>query len=149
MTEKRCMGKTPRFESPQALQGMIDAYFEACAGELLRDPATGEIVLDKQGQPVLTGQRPPTLSGLSLALGFSCREGLLGYRGKAQYRELLLRARSRLQQYAEEQLFTRGGSPGARYALEHALRPPEAQSVATDYEDILARVRMELPEDEF
>lgn len=152
MKDKTYVGRMPKFESAEALSDRIDAYFEACRGEIMKDPATDGPMLDRQGKPVTTGERPPTLSGLALALGFSCREGLMRYKGRAQYRELLLRARARLEQYAEEQLFSKGLSTGARYALEHALRPLAAQdgasALAPGYEDIMAQVRLQMAEDE-
>lgn len=137
--------REPKFKSLAELQRRIDEYFEACRGEMLRDAASGAPVLDRQGRPVRVDERPPTLSGLALWLGFASKEGLLGYGGKAAYREALLRARARLSQYAEEQLYSRSGSAGARFVLSQGekreKRGPDYEALAPGYGDIMAQVR--------
>ncbi|MBR1558782.1 MAG: hypothetical protein IJ646_00935 [Clostridia bacterium] len=110
-------GGPPRFEDVGDIEARIDAYFEACRGELLTEG--GKVVLDKRGKPVMNGERPPTLTGLALALGFTSRAGMMGYKGKAEYEAAILRGRSRVEQYAEEQLFDKEASAGARFVLEN------------------------------
>ena len=142
------MKQKPNFKNLSELQGMIDAYFDGCKGEMLKDPKTGAPVLDRQGRPVMLDAHPPTLSGLALALGFSSKEGLVNYSGKPPLQEALLRARSRLEQYAEEQLFSRAGSAGARFVLSQGGRPepsgPDYEALAPGYDGIMARVRAKM-----
>lgn len=110
------MGKA-KFESAQALDGRIEAYFDECAGV----------------------KRPPTVHGLALALGFTTARELLNYRGKAAYREAIRRAVTRVGQYAEEKLMSTG--TGARYAL--ALNLPEEREAPEDG-DVMGEVRARL-----
>lgn len=100
-------------KSAKELQNRIDAYFTECAGsQLLRD---GEPVYDKQGKPVIVGDKPPTVTGLALAVGFTSRRELLHYRGKERYQEILLRAVSRCEEYAEMKLYE--SASGVKYQL--------------------------------
>lgn len=46
------------------------------------NPDTGEPFQDKYGLPIIVDAKPPTVSGLALALGFSCRRDLNAYQGK-------------------------------------------------------------------
>lgn len=99
------------------MQEKIDAYFADCEGELLRD-ANGDPVLDKYGNEIYSHQRPPTVTGLALALGFASRKSLLEYQGKQEFVNTITRAKTRCEQYAEERLFDRDGTNGARFSLQ-------------------------------
>ena len=67
------MGMHPRYKTPEEMQKVIDEYFESCEGEILTD-ADGNAVLNKYGMPVRIGEKPPTVTGLALALGFTGRQ---------------------------------------------------------------------------
>ena len=70
------MARKPKYESVEQIEGMIEAYFESCKGEILRDE-DGRIVFNqKDGTPVWVGRKPPTIPGLALALGFSSKQSL-------------------------------------------------------------------------
>ena len=99
------------------MQEKIDAYFADCEGELLRD-ANGDPVLDKYGNEIYSHQRPPTVTGLAWALGFASRKSLLEYQGKQEFVNTITRAKTRCEQYAEERLFDRDGTNGARFSLQ-------------------------------
>lgn len=102
-----------KIKSIRELQRRVDAYFTACEGTpLLRD---GEPVYDKQERPVIVGEKPPTVTGLALAAGFTCRRELLQYRGPVRETEILLRAVSRCEEYAEQRLFD--SASGVKYHL--------------------------------
>lgn len=99
--------------SARDLENRIDAYFTECEGhQLVRD---GKPVYDKQGKPVIVEDKPPTVTGLALAAGFTSRRELLHYRGKARFQEILLRAVSRCEEYAEMKLFE--STNGVKYQL--------------------------------
>ncbi len=117
MTEQgeRRIGK-PSDKAPGELQALADAYFQGCLGKPLYNEE-GEAVLDKQGLPVMVGVHPPTVSGLALALGFTARKELLCYRGKKKYRETVERARLRVEEYWESQLFDKDKRQGAEFEL--------------------------------
>ncbi len=94
----------------------MDAYFQGCRGEPLYNEE-GDPVLDKQGLPIMVDARPPTVSGLALALGFTGRRELLCYRGKKKYRDTVERAKLRVEEYCESQLFDKDRRQGAEFAL--------------------------------
>ena len=110
------MKKKKEARTPEKVGELADAYFDACAGEVVRRE-DGEILLDKNGRETRRGARPPTLSGLALALGFSSKEELTGDLCGEELKRALLRARLRVEQYAEERLFDREGKSGAEFEL--------------------------------
>lgn len=114
-------GRPPKYESKEQIEGLIEDYFKKCEGEILKD-GNDEIVFDKFGRPVMVGVRPPTVTGLALALGFSTRTSLLNYQGKKEFLDTITRAKSMVEAYAEERLFDRDGSNGARFSLVNNFR---------------------------
>ena len=76
-------------------------------------------MFDKNGAPIYAVQEVPlTVSGLAIALGFGSREELLSYRGKSFAENAIRSALLRIENYAEERLFDKGQSSGAKYFLE-------------------------------
>lgn len=110
------MARPLKYKTAEELQKAIDAYFLACEGELLRDD-DGNPVLNKWGAPVMVGQKPPTVTGLALALGFTSRQALLNYQGRKAFVDTVMRAKSRCEAYAEERLYDRDGAMGAKFSL--------------------------------
>lgn len=106
----------PKDKTPEELQTLVDAYFQSCRGSPLYD-GEGNPVLDKQGAPIMVGACPPTVSGLALALGFTGRKELLCRRGKKKYRQTIERAKLRVEEYCESQLFDKDRRQGAEFAL--------------------------------
>lgn len=113
---ERKVGRPPKYTSKEEIEGLIEDYFNSCKGELLKDNE-GEPILNKWGNPVIINQRPPTVTGLALALGFSTRQGLLNYQGKKEFLDTITRAKAMVEQYTEERLFDRDGVNGARFSL--------------------------------
>ena len=109
-------GRKPRYSSAEEMNKKIEAYFTACQGTLLRD-SNGDLIMDKFGRPIVVDAAPPTVTGLALALGFSCRGDLLMYQGKKEFMEIITRAKSRVEAYTESRLFDRDGANGARFSL--------------------------------
>ena len=114
------MGRKPTFTSAEEMQEKIDAYFASCEPELLRD-ATGNPVLNKNGEPVYVGGRPMTIQGLALALGFTSRQSLINYKAKREFVDTVTRARLRVEQYAAERLFDRDAQRGAQFTLAYGF----------------------------
>lgn len=110
-------GGAPRkWKSVKAMQEAIDAYFEACKGE----PFIGDdgcAVRDKSGVPIIINAKPPTVTGLALALGFTTRQGLINYQGRAEFVDTITRAKSRCEEYAESRLYDKDGANGAKFSL--------------------------------
>lgn len=86
------VGRPPKYEHKEEIEGLIEEYFKKCEGEILKDEE-GEVIFDKFGNPVIVGARPPTVTGLALALGFSTRLSLLNYQGKKEFMNTITRAK--------------------------------------------------------
>lgn len=114
-------GRPPVYRTPEEMQKKIDAYFEYCSGELLRD-GEGNPVYDKWGRPVVINAKPPTVTGLALALGFTTRQALLNYQAKSRFVDTVMRAKSRCEEYAESRLYDRDGSRGAIFSLTNNFK---------------------------
>lgn len=110
-------GRPPAYKTPEEMQAVIDKYFEDCNGEYII--IDGEAVTDKHGHPVKTKERPLTITGLALALGFNGRQALLNYEGKPEFMDTVKRAKSKIEQYAEERLYDRDGVNGAKFNLSN------------------------------
>ena len=93
-----------------------DCFFKSSEGKVLTDEH-GNVVTDKHGVPVVVGARPPTVTGLALALGFTGRQALLNYQAKQSFVDTVTRAKSRIEAYTEERLFDREGVQGAKFSL--------------------------------
>lgn len=114
---KRGRGRPPKYESPEVMQSVIDAYFASCQGHYRTDE-TGAFVLDRNGRPILDGAMPITMTGLQYALGFQSRQSLTDYRRRGPFADILSRARLRVEAYCEERLFDRDGYSGAAFVLK-------------------------------
>lgn len=114
-------GRPPKYKTPEAMQEVIDEYFKDCEGKILKD-SQGEPVFDKFRKPVMINHRPPTVTGLALALGFTTRQALLNYQAKPRFVDTVTRAKSRCEDYAETRLFDRDGAMGAKFSLSNNFK---------------------------
>lgn len=121
MATKKAVGRPPKYKSKEEIEEKIDAYFKQCEGEVLKDN-NGNTVFNKFGNPVIINQRPPTVTGLALALGFSTRLSLLNYQGKKEFMNTITRAKTMIEAYAEERLFDRDGTSGAQFSLRNDFK---------------------------
>ena len=108
----------PIFRSAEEINSKIERYFRSCEPVQAVDDECAPM-FDKNGAPVYAVQEVPlTVSGLAIALGFGSREELLSYRGKPFAENAIHSALLRIENYAEERLFDKGQSSGAKYFLE-------------------------------
>lgn len=109
-------GGAPRkWKSVKAMQKAIDAYFEKCEGKpLIID---GKQQRDKYGVPIFINVKPPTITGLALALGFTGRQALLDYQARPEFADTVTRAKARCEEYAEMRLYDKDGANGAKFSL--------------------------------
>lgn len=108
----------PIFKNAEDIKARIERYFRSCEPVQAVDDECAP-VFDKNGAPVYAVQEVPlTVSGLAIALGFGSREELLSYRGKPFAEAAIRSALLRIENYAEERLFDKGQSSGAKYFLE-------------------------------
>jgi hypothetical protein len=109
-------GRPAKYKTAEQMQELIDKYFKSCEGTVLRDDED-EIVYDKFGRPVIIDQKPPTICGLALALGFSSRQTLLNYQDKDEFMDTITRAKLKIEEYAEQRLYDKDGVNGAKFNL--------------------------------
>lgn len=121
MAAGKTVGRPPKYKNKEEIEGKINAYFRECEGEILKDDE-GKPVLNKFGEPVVVNQKPPTVTGLALALGFTSRLDLLRYQGKKEFCNTITRAKSMVEAYAEGRLFDREGSNGAQFSLRNNFK---------------------------
>ena len=119
--EMNKVGRPATYKTVEEMREKIDAYFNYCMGEYVRDE-DGKIETDKNDNPIMTKQIPPTITGLALALGFTGRQSLLNYEDKEEFMDTIKRAKSRIEQYAEERLFDRDGVNGAKFNLSNNFK---------------------------
>ncbi len=116
MSEEKKMGRPLIFKTKEEMQEKIDAYFEECKGRPLVDDE-GNVMTDKNGIPIIVDSKPPTITGLALALGLNSRQALLNYQGRDEFNDTITRAKAKVEQYAEERLFDKDGANGAKFSL--------------------------------
>jgi hypothetical protein len=122
MADKNKGGRPPMFKSADEMQVIIDKYFKDCEGEMLTDKEKDLPICDKYGQPVWIHVKPPTITGLALALGFNSRTTLLNYEDKQEFMNTIMRAKSRVEEYAESRLFDKDGANGAKFSLANNFK---------------------------
>ena len=117
MATKKATGRAPMYASAEEMQAKIEEYFEKCEGEMLLDSDGNPVITDKGIIVYKVPPKPPTVTGLALALGFASRQALLNYQGRAAFNYTVTRAKSQIEQYTEERLFDRDGVNGAKFSL--------------------------------
>ena len=135
MSEEKKVGRPPMYKTKEEIQEKIDAYFEECKGKVHHNP-DGTVATDKYGIPVIVDAKPPTITGLALALGFTSRRALLNYQGKAEFVHTITRAKAKVEQYAEERLFDKDGANGAKFSLANNFEGwKEKKEIEADVND--------------
>lgn len=109
-------GRPPKYKNKEEIEGLIEDYFKKCEGEILKDDE-GNTVYDKYGYPVIINRKPPTVTGLALALGFNSRQALLNYQARKEFNDTITRAKSYIEEYVERRLFDKDGVQGAKFSL--------------------------------
>ena len=146
MSEKRPVGRPPAFTSVEEMQRLIDKYFEDCDGKVLYD-AKGNPVRNKDGKIIRDDRRPYTVTGLALALGFNSRTSLLNYEGKEEFVNTVMRAKARVERYAEERLYDNNGANGAKFSLANNFKGwTEKQQIEADVKNTVT-ISVELVEE--
>ena len=109
------IGAPRKWKSAKAMQKAIDVYFESCKGTPL--VIDGDVATDKYGRPIILDEKPPTVTGLALALGFASRQALINYQDRPEFNDTVTRAKSRCEEYAESRLYDKDGANGAKFSL--------------------------------
>jgi hypothetical protein len=96
--DKRGRGKPLKYGTAEELNTLIDQYFDTCH--------------DAEGKMI----RPYTVTGLAVYLDMT-RQMLLEYEGRPDYQDAIKKAKQRIQQFAEEQLFTNRNTAGVIFNM--------------------------------
>lgn len=100
-------GRPAKFETPEEMQLLIDEYFKECTPEIVI--IDGIAVKDKSGN-VVWKMNYPTITGVSLKLGFESRQSFYDYEKKKEFTYTIKRARLRIENSYEQSLRDRGGA---------------------------------------
>lgn len=113
-------GRPVLYSTVEEMQKKIDDYFKSCWKA--QTDKSGNIVYDTEGNIVYVQYRPYTMAGLADALGMS-RQSLLNYQSKdKKFFDTITRARRKVEVYAEEQLYNRDATNGAKFSLQNNFR---------------------------
>ncbi len=104
MSEKHAGGRPPKFDSVEDLDNLIEGYFLSL---VKYNEETGEEYT-----------KCPTITGLTLHLGFCEKKSLYDYEKKDKFIHSIKRARLMVEQGYEEALLSKG-STGAIFALKN------------------------------
>jgi hypothetical protein len=96
MRGKMAGGRPLKFENVKQMKVKIDAYFKKCKKE----------------------KRPLTICGLAYALDIE-RQTLLNYQEKDEFFDTIIRAKRRIQVFAEESLYKKELFKGAQFSLKN------------------------------
>lgn len=98
-------GRPPIHTDPEHLDNLIEDYFEWIEGEY---EEIENVVTDSEGNTkkekslkCIRKPEPPTVSGLSLHLGFADKSSLYDYKDKESFSHSIKRAISRIEKYHE------------------------------------------------
>lgn len=111
INENAKIGRPALYNSPEEMQEAIDLYFKEEVGI----EHVGE---EKDGKQKII-QKPPTVSGLALYLGFSGRCSMYDYAEREAFSYTIKRAIARIEQYAEKGLLNGTGGVGAIFWLKN------------------------------
>lgn len=120
-TTAKATGRPLTYATPEDMQNAIDAYFDDCKGKLAHD-SEGQPIVTKLGYLYEIPPKPPTVTGLALALGFNSRTSLLNYQDKKEFMNTVTRAKAKVEEYAESRLFDKDGANGAKFSLANNFR---------------------------
>lgn len=100
--EKRQVGRPRIFSSPEEFDARVDNYIKLCRAT------------DGTDNP-----EPITLTGMVLALGFSCKDSFYQYEKYPEFSESVKRARTFIEQAYEKRMIKDGNLAGSIFALKN------------------------------
>ncbi len=127
------------FKDTDELYSRIKSYFKSCEAVPTLDEESCP-VYDKNGAAVYSvPEKPPTVSGLALALGFNSRAELISFSGSKMQRKIIRRALSFIEEYAEAKLFDKGQYSGAKFFLANNFKG-WSDKASSDDEETFAKL---------
>lgn len=127
------MARPRRWTKVSEMQKAIDAYFESCKTEFLRDD-NGYIVTNCKGEPAVLSNKRATVAGLALALGFTTRKSLLDYISRTDdddkpFVNAITRAKLQIEDATAQAAFERDSARGACFLLQNGFGYREEKGV--------------------
>lgn len=116
---KNNFGRPLKFTTPRDLQEAIDTYFNSCLTPALNED--GSCQTDKNGNVIYEQIKPYTITGLAVALDTN-RQTLLTYAERADFSDIIARAKEKCENYAEMSLFDRNKARGAEFVLNTSYK---------------------------
>jgi hypothetical protein len=134
MEKKNKVGRPPLYQDYNKLNKAIDEYFESLFRPVIvfnKKDKTNEVLINpKTNEPYMEQFKPATINGLVRALGFRSRQSLLDYSEKDDnFMDAIMRAKQRVEEYAEERLYDKDGCNGAKFTLINNFGWKERQEV--------------------
>ena len=129
---KNVGGRPAKYSDPEAMQAVIDRYFTDCRrNQIARAQNT---MLDD----TITEDERPTVTGLSLTLGFNGRQSLIDYVTRKvdadRFADTVKRAKARVEQALEQRLYE--SSPaGAIFSLKNNYGWRDEKHLSVDVEE--------------
>lgn len=105
------MARPKKYETPEEMERAIKEYFDEIT----------VTCIDDEGNEYKKYVRPPTVTGLAYALGVT-RQTLLNYQNEydEKFLDTITRAKTKIEMYAEEQLYRqRGSTNGVQFNLKN------------------------------
>jgi hypothetical protein len=107
------VGRPLKFKTVEEFQAKIDNYFDSCYENREVKDESGKVVGYERIQV-----EPYTITGLALALD-TTRDLLCDYEDKPQYSDAIKKAKARVENFAEKQVFTSRNPAGAIFVLKN------------------------------
>jgi hypothetical protein len=105
-------GRPKKYTDAEDMQVKIDAYFDSCYQYMDEKDSEGKV------NKVKVQIRPLTITGLALALDMD-RDSLLNYQEDPNFFGTIKKAKMRIHNFAEEQLFTNRNAAGVIFNLKN------------------------------
>jgi len=104
-------GRPPYFTKVEDLENMVKEYFE-----LFEEETTKE---QRKARGIEVYENRPTITGLTLFLGFMSRDAFYKYEKKEGFGYAIKAARSKIENLYENMMGTKTGTVGAIFALKN------------------------------
>lgn len=110
-------GRPLTFKTPEALQEKIDAYFESCWTDRITQTTAPDGTITESN--VRYQDRPYTVAGLAVFLGFASRQSLCDYNAKPKFLDIIKKAKLKIEMNVEEKLLDGKNATGAIFWLKN------------------------------
>lgn len=148
-------GRPLKFKTVKELEAKIEAYFNSCFDIRYLTKKDGSPIFDKDDLPAFEKRqvKPFTVTGLAVFLD-TTRQTLLEYQGEVEgrqkanpgYADAITRAKTRIEAYADENLFTPQIATGVIFNLTNNFGWRDTKHNLHDVEGTLASLMRDAEE---